>query len=151
MKPSGIKIVAKNKNALRKYSISDQIEAGLVLNGAEIKSVRFGKVSLSDSYAKFLGKELYLINMHIAPYKFDSAIKYDPRRSRKLLLKKSELNSLIGKLQKGFTLVPLKIYLKRGYAKVELGLGKGKKLYDRRQDIKEKDIRRQIQRDLKNS
>ena len=144
-------ILALNKRARGKYDIREKFEAGIVLTGAEIKSVRAKKVNINDAYAKILGKELWLINSHIAQYQHDSSPDYDPRRSRKLLVKKAELDHLFGKLQRGLTLIPLSIYLtRRGIAKIKLGLSKGRKIYDKRAQIKERDIKRQQQRDLKN-
>lgn len=143
-------ILALNKRAKGKYDIREKFEAGIVLSGAEIKSVRAKKININDAYAKILGNELWLINGHIAKYQHDSSLNYDPRRSRKLLVKRAELNHLIGKLQRGLTLIPLSMYLThRGIAKIKLGLGKGLKKYDKRAQIKEKDIRREQKADLK--
>lgn len=142
-----IKVIATNRKARHDYHIDDTIEAGLVLTGSEIKSVRAGQVNLRDSYATVRGDELWLVNTHIAPYKQASFANHEPRRDRKLLLHRREINRLIGKLQeKGLTLVPLRIYLKNSRAKVELGLARGKKLYDKRQSMRERDDRRQIDR-----
>ena len=150
-KRSSIKIIVQNKKARFLYAILETIEAGLSLLGPEIKSIRAGKVSLSDSYAKILGGELWLINCYIAPYEkmgrtFEAI---DPRRQRKLLIKKEELKHLIGKIQKGLTLIPLKLYLKRGKAKVEIAVARGKKTFDKRRTIKERDEKRQLARELK--
>jgi len=143
----GIKILASNRKAHHDYLIQDTVEAGIALQGSEIKSIRAGQMNLRDSYAAFIGAELWLLNAHVSPYTPASRDNHDPRRQRKLLLHRRELNRLIGKLQeKGLTLVPLKVYLKDGRAKVELGLGKGKKLYDKRESMKERDDHRQIER-----
>jgi len=143
-------LLARNKRARGKYDIRDKFEVGIVLTGSEIKSARAKKVSLNEAYAKLLGGELWLINAHIAQYKHDASPDYDPRRSRKLLVKRSELNHLIGKLQRGLTLIPLSMYLtRRGIAKIKLGLAKGRKIYDKRAVIRERDIRREQSREFK--
>ncbi len=142
-----VKVVATNRKARHDYHIDDSLEAGLVLTGSEIKSIRAGQVNLRDSYAIVRDNELWLVNTHIAPYKQASSANHEPRRERKLLMHRREINRLIGKLQeKGLTLVPLKIYLKDSRAKVELGLARGKKLYDKRQSLRERDDRRQMDR-----
>ncbi len=142
-----VKVVATNRKAHHDYHIEDTLEAGLVLTGSEIKSIRAGQVNLRDSYAAIRDDELWLVNTHIAPYQQASYSNHEPRRDRKLLLHRREINRLIGKLQeKGLTLIPLKIYLKNSRAKVELGLARGKKLYDKRQTMRERDDRRQIDR-----
>jgi SsrA-binding protein len=144
---TGLKIVATNKKAYHDYHILDTYEAGIVLTGSEIKSVRAGQVSLRDGYATIQDDEAWLMNTHIAPYKQANRENHEPRRTRKLLLHRREINRLTGKLQeKGLTLIPLKIYLKNSRAKVELGLGRGKKQYDKRAALKEKESRRQIDR-----
>ena len=144
-----LKILCINKKAGRKYQILDQISAGIVLTGSETKSAKSGQINISDSYAQIIAGEAWLIGAHIAPYKF-SAQKVDPKRSRKLLLKKQEISHLAGKLSKGTTLVPLKFYLKRGLIKVEIGIAKGLKLYNKKQLQKEKEIQREAERELKN-
>ena len=142
-----IKIIAKNRKARHDYHIEDTLEAGMVLTGSEIKSIRAGQINLRDSYATIRNGEAWLINAHIAPYKQASHQNHEPRRDRKLLLHRREINRLIGKLQeKGLTLVPLKLYLKNGRAKVEMGLARGKKPYDKRQTLRESDDRRQMDR-----
>ncbi len=147
MSKEHLKIVAKNRKARHDYFIEDTVEAGLVLTGSEIKSIRAGQVSLSESYGLIRGDELWLVNAHIAPYKQASFQNHEPRRDRKLLLHRREINRLIGKLkEKGLTLIPLRLYLKNSRAKVELGLGRGKKLYDKRQSLREQDDRRQMSR-----
>jgi SsrA-binding protein len=142
-----IKVIATNRKARHDYHIEDTIEAGLVLTGSEIKSIRAGQVSLRESYATVRNDEMWLVNAHIASYQQASYTNHEPRRDRKLLLHRREINRLIGKLQeKGLTLIPLRIYLKDSRAKVELGLARGKKLYDKRQTLRERDDRRQIDR-----
>lgn len=146
-KNSEIKIVAENRRAQHDYEILEKYEAGLVLIGSEIKSIRAGEVSINEAFGKASGEELFLVNAYIAPYKQARVESYDPRRSRKLLLHKDEIKRLIGKLQqKGLVLVPLKLYLKNGWAKLELGLGKGKKLFDKREEIKKKEIKKKLKR-----
>ncbi len=149
MNKERIKVVATNRKARHDYLIEDTIEAGLVLTGSEIKSIRAGQVNLRDSYATFRNGELWLINAHIAPYKQASRQNHEPRRERKLLLHRREINRLTGKLQeKGLTLIPLQIYLRNSWAKVQLGLGRGKKSYDKRQALRERDDQRQMSRAL---
>jgi SsrA-binding protein len=146
---SSIKIVATNRKARHDYLIEDTFEAGMALTGSEIKSVRAGQVNLRDSFATVRNGEVWLINAHIAPYQQASYENHEPKRERKLLLHRREINRLTGKLhEQGLTLVPLKIYLKNSRAKVELGLGRGKKQYDKRQALRERDDRRQIDRAL---
>ena len=144
------KIVANNKKAYHDYFIEETYEAGLVLEGCEVKSLRQGNANLKDSYGVVKGEELFILNMHISPYSFAQDRDINPRRTRKLMLHKTEIRRLIGKTkEKGFTLVPLKVYFKGSYAKIELGLGKGKKLFDKRKVIAEKDANRELQRQLK--
>jgi SsrA-binding protein len=146
---SPIKIVASNRKARHDYHIEDTFEAGVVLTGSEIKSIRAWQVNLRDSFAMVRNGELWLMNTHIAPYHQASYANHEPRRERKLLMHRREINRLTGKLQeKGLTLVPLQIYLKNSRAKVELGLARGKKLYDKRETLRERDDRRQITRVL---
>ena len=145
-----IKLVAKNPNAYHNYNIEDNIEAGIVLYGTEIKSIRNGKVNLKDSYANIKNGEVYIYNMHISPYEHGNIFNKDPLRDRKLLLNKREINRLIGLIkQKGYTLIPISIYFKGNFVKVELGIGKGKKLYDKRQDIAKKDAEMKMRKALK--
>ena len=147
-----IKIIAKNPTAYHNYNIEDTLEAGIVLYGTEIKSIRNGKVNLKDSYAIIKHGELYIMGMHISPYEFGNIFNKNPLRDKKLLVHKKEINKLIGLVkQKGYSLVPSKIYFKGNFIKLELGIGKGKKLYDKRQDIAKKDAQRQIAINLKNS
>lgn len=146
MSQEKVKIIAHNRKARHDYHIEDSLEVGLVLTGSEIKSIRAGQVNLRDSYATVRNGELWLVNAHIAPYKQATRQNHEPRRDRKLLAHRREINRLTGKLQeKGLTLVPLKLYLKDSRAKVELGLARGKKLYDKRQTLREKDDRRRIE------
>lgn len=147
-KNSGISIV--NRKAYHDYLIEERVEAGIVLKGSEIKSIRAGKISLQDAYAKPENGELWLFNSHIASYDAASYNTHQPTRPRKLLLHKKEVAMLTGRVkQRGLTLVPLKLYIKHGIAKIELGVGKGKKLYDKRETIMRRDIDREIDRALK--
>ncbi len=146
----GRKVVARNRAARARYEIESVIEAGMMLLGTEIKSVRGGGANLRDSYADVRDTEIFLENCHIAPYAFGNRSNHDPLRSRKLLLHKREINKLIGKVaEKGYTLVPLEIYLMRGKAKVSLGVGKGKKTFDRREEIKRRDLNLEMQREMR--
>ena len=150
MVKEGIKVVAQNKKARHDYFIEQTFEAGIVLSGTEVKSIRLGKVNLKDSYATIENGEVFLCGMHISPYEQGNIFNKDPLRDRKLLLHKYEINKLIGLTQqKGLTLVPLQLYFKRGKVKVELAVARGKKLYDKRRDIAEKDALREIDRKLK--
>ena len=144
------KTISLNRKAYYNYSIQDSIEAGLALTGTEIKSIRAGKVNLRDAYAKPEGGELWLLNAHIAYYGGGNRYNHEPTRPRKLLLHRQQINGLAGKvMEKGFTLVPLKLYIKDGIAKVELGLAKGKKIYDKRDSIARRDAEREMERTLK--
>ena len=145
------KVVATNRKAFHDYFIEERYEAGMMLQGTEVKSLREGRVNLQDSYASVRGSEVFLHQCHISPYSHGNIMNHDPTRVRKLLLHKAEIHKLLGKTQqKGLTLVPLRIYFtKRGYAKVELGLAKGKKLYDRRETIKSREAGREVQRAIK--
>ena len=135
-----IKNIAKNPVARHNYIITDTIEAGIVLTGTEIKSIRNGKVNLKDSYAGIKNGEAYIYSMHISPYEQGNIFNKDPLRDRKLLLNKREIFRLSGLInQKGYTLVPISLYFKNNIVKLELGIGKGKKLYDNREDLKKKD------------
>ena len=146
-----IKLIAKNPTAYHNYFIEDKIETGIVLFGTEIKSIRAGKVNLKDSYANIQNGEVYISGMHISPYEHGNIFNKNPLRDRKLLLNKREINRLIGLTkQKGYTLIPISIYFKGNFVKLELGIGKGKKLYDKRQDIAKKDAKKQIAINLKN-
>ena len=145
------KLIAKNPTAYHNYTIEDKLETGIVLSGTEIKSIRNGKVNLKDTYAHIKNGEVYIIGMHISPYEHGNIFNKDPLRDRKLLLNRREINKLIGLVnQKGYSLVPIALYFKGSFVKVELGIGKGKKLYDKRQDIAKKDAQKQIAANLKN-
>lgn len=150
-KKSNGKDLAVNRRASHDYFIEDTYEAGMVLTGTEIKSVRAGKANLSDSFATIRNGEAWVHNMHISPFEQGNIHNpKDPRRARKLLLHKSEINKLIGKTkQEGYTLVPLKLYIRNGYAKLLIGLAKGKKLYDKREAAAKRDAQREIQRALR--
>ena len=152
MKKNGIKIVAQNKKARFDYEIISTMEAGLVLTGTEIKSIREGRVQLKDGYGKIQAREAFLYDIYIAPYPNAGPLfNHDPTRPRKLLLHKREIQRLYGKTQeKGLSLLPLRLYLKDGRAKIELGLGRGKKKYEKREAIKRQDAKREIQRALRN-
>ncbi|EGL83749.1 SsrA-binding protein [Caldalkalibacillus thermarum TA2.A1] len=142
-----IKVVAQNKKARHDYYIEETYEAGIVLTGTEIKSIRAGKVNLKDSFARIKNGEVFLMNMHVSPYEQGNRFNHDPLRTRKLLLHKREINKLIGLTkEKGYALIPLKIYLKRGLAKIDLAVAKGKKLYDKREAMKKRDAQREIER-----
>ena len=142
--------IAQNRKARHDYNILETIEAGIVLKGTEIKSIRNGRISLQDGFAGFRGDELWLYNVHVATFKEGNQFNHEPLRTRKLLLKRKEINRLMGLSQQaGHTLVPLKVYIKNGVAKVLIGLGKGKKQYDKRETLKRKDQQREISRALK--
>jgi SsrA-binding protein len=145
------KVVASNRKAYHDYFIEEKIEAGLMLRGTEVKSLRDGRVNLQDSYASVDDGEVYLHHCHISPYSHGNIMNHDPLRARKLLLHRKEINKLIGKTQqKGLTLIPLRIYFsKRGRAKIELALAKGKKQYDRRESIKAREAGREVERAIK--
>lgn len=144
------KIIAKNPVARHNYDIEETIETGIVLSGTEIKSIRQGKVNLKESYAGIKNGEVYIYSMHISPYEHGNIFNKDPLRDRKLLLNRREINKLIGKIQaKGYSLVPVSLYFKGSIVKLELGVGKGKKLYDKRQDLAKKDAERRIAQALK--
>lgn len=145
-----IKVYVENKKAYRDYEILEEIEAGIELIGSEVKSIKNGAVSLKDSFVKFENGEAFLLNTYIAPYKYAGKTVPEPERKRKLLLKKRELKRLIGKVkEKGLTLVPLKIYSRDRWIKVLIALVKGRKKYEKRQIIKEREIKREIERELK--
>ena len=150
MKKDGIKVIAKNKKARYDYEILSTYEAGLVLMGTEIKSIRQGRIQLKDGYARIQGNEAFLHDVYIAPYPNAGPFNHDPTRPRKLLLHKREIRRLFGKIQeKGLALIPLSVYLKNSKAKVELGIGRGKRKYEKREAIKRQDARREIQRTLR--
>ena len=150
MPHEGIKIVSENRKAFHDYFIEDRIEAGIVLTGTEIKSIRNGKVNLKDSYARLKDGEVWVYQMHISPYEQGNRFNHDPLRPRKLLLHRTEINKFVGKIQlQGLTLIPIKIYLKQGMAKVELAVGQGKKNYDKRQVLADREGKRDIERALR--
>ncbi len=145
------KLIAKNPTAHHNYQIEDQIETGIVLSGTEIKSIRAGKVNLKDSYAYIKKSEVFICGMHISPYEHGNIFNKNPLRDRKLLLHKKETNKLIGLTkQKGYSLIPISMYFSGSFVKISLGIGKGKKLYDKRQDLAKKDAQKQIAINLKN-
>jgi len=146
----GEKLICQNKKAWHNYSIEDKYEVGIALLGTEVKSLREGRANLGDSYGKIKNGEVFLVDAHISPYNFGNRFNHDPLRTRKLLLHKKEIRRLIGKVQeKGFTLIPLRLYFSNGKAKVELGLGKGKKLFDKRETLKRKTMERDMERGRK--
>ena len=146
----GIKIIVQNRKARHDFETLDTVEAGIELQGTEVKSLRLGKANLVDSYARVERGEVFLHNAHISQYTEGNRFNHDPVRKRKLLLHKSEINRLRGRVEeKGLTLIPLKLYFKRGRAKVELALAKGKREYDRRQDLAKRDAKRQVEQALK--
>lgn len=147
MPVSDIRPVLKNKRAYFNYEILETLETGIVLKGTEVKSIRERNVSINESYARFHNGELFIYNMDISPYKCGNILNHEPKRPRKLLLKKSEIKRLIGKTsEKGLTLIPLSLYFKNGFAKLEIGLARGKKLYDKREAIKKRMSHQEIQR-----
>ena len=146
-----IKIIAENRKARHDFTIYETFEAGIALTGTEVKSLRAGKANMKDSYAQVTRQaEVFVYNLHISPYDHGNIFNHDPLRSRRLLLHRAEINKLIGKVkEKGYALVPLKLYFKHGLVKMELALAVGKKLYDKRQDIAKKDQQREASRDFK--
>lgn len=150
MGKESIKLIANNKKAYHDYFIEDTYEAGISLAGTEVKSLRMGKCSVKESFIRIENGEMIVYGMHISPYEKGNIFNKDPLRPRKLLLHKYEINKLAGKMaEKGYTIVPLKVYFKGSLVKVEIGLAKGKKLYDKRQDIAKKDAKREAERDFK--
>jgi SsrA-binding protein len=150
VKPIGTKLIAQNKKAYHDYHIEETVEAGIVLTGTEVKSLRAGRVNLRDSYAAMEKGELFLIGTHISPYEQGNIFNHDPLRPRKLLLHARELRRLYGKVQvAGYTLVPTKLYFKDGRVKVEVGLAKGKTTYDKRQTLAKKEAQREMERAFK--
>ncbi len=149
-KEKGTRLIANNKKAYHDYFIEDKYEAGIALVGTEVKSLRMGKCSIKESFIGIENEEVYIYHMHISPYEKGNIFNKDPLRTRKLLLHKYEINKLIGQQkQKGYTLVPLQVYFKDSLVKVEIGLARGKKLYDKREDIAKKDMKREAERDFK--
>ena len=150
MSKETMKLVANNKKAYHDYFVDEKIEAGLVLHGTEVKSLRMGKCSIKESFIRIENGEMFVYGMHISPYEKGNIFNKDPLRVKKLLLHKSEINKLTGKIKdKGFTIVPLQVYFKDGKAKIEIGLCRGKKLYDKRQDIAKKDMKREAEKEFK--
>ena len=149
-KEKGSRLIANNKKAYHDYFIEETYEAGIALHGTEVKSLRMGKCSIKESFVRIENEEVYIYGMHISPYEKGNIFNRDPLRVKKLLLHKSEIRKMKGKIaEEGYTLVPLKVYFNRSLVKVEIGLAKGKKLYDKRQDIAKKDQRREAERDFK--
>ena len=149
-KEKGSRLIANNKKAYHDYFIEETYEAGIALHGTEVKSLRMGKCSVKESFIRIENDEVYIYGMHISPYEKGNIFNKDPLRVKKLLLHKSEIRKLWGKIaEKGYTLVPLKVYFKNSLVKVEIGLARGKKLYDKRQDIAKKDQRREAEREFK--
>ncbi len=145
-----IKLVANNKKAYHDYFIDEKYEAGIELHGTEVKSIRMGKCSVKESFIRIENGEVYVYGMHVSPYEKGNIFNKDPLRVKKLLLHKAEINKLAGKVaEKGYTLVPLQVYLTRGKVKVEIGLARGKKLYDKRADIAKKDMKREAEKEFK--
>ena len=145
------KLIAQNRKARHDYTVIDTIEAGMVLQGTEIKAIRNGRMNLKDGFARVRNGEVFLHNVHISPYEQGNLFNHEPLRTRKLLMKKKQIERLIGETKNaGITLVPLKVYIRNGYAKVLIGVCKGKKSYDKREDLKRRDINREIERTLKN-
>lgn len=145
-----MKLVANNKKAYHDYFIEEKYECGIALHGTEVKSLRMGKCSIKEAFVRIENGEVYVYGMHVSPYEKGNIFNKDPLRVKKLLLHKQEINKLIGKIkEKGYTLVPLQVYFNNGKAKVEIGLARGKKLYDKRDDIAKKDQRRETEREFK--
>ena len=145
-----VKLIANNKKAYHDYFIEETYEAGIALHGTEVKSLRMGKCSIKESFIRIEQGEVFIYGMHISPYEKGNIFNKDPLRVKKLLLHRSEIHKIAGRIAvKGYTLVPLRVYFKGSLAKVEIGLAKGKKLYDKRQDIAKKDQRREAERDFK--
>ena len=150
MAATGVKIVAKNQKAYHEYFIEEKFETGIELSGTEVKSIRLGNLSLKEAWCQIKDGELFIRQMHIAPYEQGNIFNKDPLRIRKLLLHRYEINKIEAKLkEKGLTLVPLKVYFKDSLVKVEIGMARGKKLYDKRQDIAKKDQTREAEREFK--
>ena len=149
-KQKGTKLIANNKKAFHDYFIEEKYEAGLALHGTEVKSLRLGKCSIKEAFIKIEQGEVFVYGMHVSPYEKGNIFNKDPLRVKKLLLHRQEIRRMSGRIaEKGYTLVPLQVYFKNGLAKVEIGLAKGKKLYDKRQDIAKKDQRREAEKEFK--
>ena len=150
MGKESVKLVANNKKAYHDYFIDDTFEAGIELYGTEVKSIRMGKCSIKESFIKIENGQVFVYGMHVSPYEKGNIFNKDPLRIRRLLLHRAEIRRLVSKIrEKGYTLVPLQVYFKEGKVKVEVGLARGKKLYDKRQDIAKKDMRRETEREFK--
>ena len=150
MAKESMKLVANNKKAYHDFFVDEKYEAGIVLHGTEVKSLRMGKFSIKEAFVRIENGEVIVYGMHVSPYEMGNIFNKDPLRPKKLLMHKSEINKLMGKIkEKGFTLVPLQVYFKGGRAKIEIGLCRGKKLYDKRHDIAKKDQQREAQKDFK--
>ncbi|MCI6553629.1 MAG: SsrA-binding protein SmpB [Lachnospiraceae bacterium] len=150
MAGEAMKLVANNKKAYHDYFVEEKYEAGIVLHGTEVKSLRMGKCSIKEAFIRIENGEVFAYGMHVSPYEKGNIFNKDPLRVKKLLLHRQEINKLTGKIaEKGYTLVPLQVYFSNGRAKVEIGLAKGKKLYDKRQDIARKDQRREAEKEMK--
>ena len=150
MAKESMKLVANNKKAYHDYFVDEKLEAGLVLHGTEVKSLRLGKCSIKEAFIRIENGEVWVYGMHISPYEMGNIFNKDPLRPKKLLLHKYEINKLLGKIkEKGVTLVPLQVYFKEGKVKVEIGLARGKKLYDKRADIAKKDMKREAEKEFK--
>ena len=144
------KLIANNKKAYHEYFLEEKYEAGIALHGTEVKSLRMGKCSIKEAFVRIENDEVIIYQMHISPYEKGNIFNRDPLRPKKLLMHKAEINKLVGKIaEKGYTLVPLRVYFKGSLVKVEIALAKGKKLYDKRADIAKKDMRREAERDFK--
>lgn len=147
---SPVKLLAKNRKARFNYTVDDSLECGIVLEGSEVKSFRAGNISFPDAFAEIRNGEVWLMGLHITPYIYSSVFNHDPDRPKKLLLKRDEIKRLARKVdEKGFTLVPLEFYLKHGIIKVELGICRGKKVFDKRADIRDRDVKRDLQREFR--
>lgn len=150
MGKDSVKLIANNKKAYHDYFIEAKYEAGVALHGTEVKSLRMGKCSIKESFIRIEKDEVWVYGMHVSPYEKGNIFNKDPLRPKKLLLHRDEINKIQGKItEKGFTLVPLQVYLKGSLVKVEIGIAKGKKLYDKREDIAKKDMRREVEREFK--
>ena len=150
MAKDGFKLIANNKKAYFDYFIEDKYEAGVALHGTEVKSIRMGKCSIKEAYIKIENGEVFIYGMHISPYEKGNIFNKDPMRIKKLLMHKYEINKIFGKMQqKGYTLVPLQVYLKGSLVKVEVGIAKGKKLYDKRESLAKKDMKREAEKEFK--
>ena len=150
MAKTGVKLIANNKKAYHDYFIDETYETGIALHGTEVKSIRMGKCSIKESFIRIENGEVFVYGMHVSPYEKGNIFNKDPLRVKKLLMHRSEINKLMGKIkEKGYTLVPLQVYFKKGRVKVEIGLARGKKLYDKRADIAKKDQKREAEKEFK--